>query len=236
MPSNRELIEAAEALGEKLGVPVATRYLNNAKLTDLVEQLTEQVRAREAGDDAFVEVENDERPTMPPMEDAPPEPVPSPPPEPEPPPAQLELSDERSEGRSLPELPAEHKRPTVEEWTKQGYKPENYLRAMLDWERDIRRKMAEGKSYAAILGRPEAPPVRRGANVHTVVGDAVSPTGGRSQQRSVYRHPFNVAQGVMLVTKRGKLPAFAQVRVTDFAGGEAELEQLVSSGHVVKRP
>lgn len=71
--------------------------------------------------------------------------------------------------------------------------------------------------------------------VHVVDGAGETPTGGVRRNRGLYRYPYTVAEGCMIHSRRGRLAAFAAIRETDLSGGLAELEQLVKSGHVVKR-
>jgi hypothetical protein len=52
-----------------------------------------------------------------------------------------------------------------------------------------------------------------------------------------YRYPYTVAERCSVTTqKRGTRGAFDRVRADDFPGGQAQLDELVASGHVVKRP
>lgn len=52
-----------------------------------------------------------------------------------------------------------------------------------------------------------------------------------------YRHPYTVAEGCSVTThRRGTKGAFDRVRADDFVGGQAQLDELVASGHVVKKP
>ena len=52
-----------------------------------------------------------------------------------------------------------------------------------------------------------------------------------------YRYPYTVAERCSVTTqKRGTRGAFDRVRAEDFPGGQAQLDQLVADGHVVKRP
>lgn len=62
--------------------------------------------------------------------------------------------------------------------------------------------------------------------------------GGPPSKDSVkYRWPYTVAQGCTVTTaKRGTRGAFDRVRASDFAGGQAQLDELVASGHVAKKP
>jgi len=52
-----------------------------------------------------------------------------------------------------------------------------------------------------------------------------------------YRYPYTVAERCSVTTqKRGTRGAFDRVRADDFPGGQAQLDELVASGHVVKKP
>lgn len=55
MASNRELIEQAVALGQKLGKPVRTFGLNHAALVQLVEELQEELAERDVVESAVTD-------------------------------------------------------------------------------------------------------------------------------------------------------------------------------------
>lgn len=232
MATNRELTAEAEALSEELGVSVELRGLNNSKLTETVERLRGMKAERavaqpvDAPPEGVAEemVEADEEDLE--EDDAEFDTAP---------PAPAEVASEPA--TELPPLPAEHKRPTVEEWVRAGYKAEHYERGMADWETGIRRRLADGASYAEIVRHSTETVIHkpRPPQVHLVDGAGETPTGGvppEKKTRSLYRYPYTVAEGVQIVTLRGKLPAFARIRATDLSGGKAELEQLVARGHV----
>ncbi len=228
MATNKELTAEAEALSEELGVSVEIRGLNNSKLSELVERLRgikAQRMAPPAETAPAVEVEemveadeedleeDDEAFADPPTQ----------------PPAAAVSAKE------LPPLPPEHKRPTVEEWERAGYLAENYLRGMTDWETGLRRRLADGAKYSDLVKQETVIAKPRPPQAHTVDGAGESPTGGvppERKTRSLYRWPFSVAEGVQIVTLRGRIPAFGRIRASDLSGGAAELEQLVKSGHV----
>ncbi len=115
-------------------------------------------------------------------------------------------------------LPAGHKRPTIAEFVKAGYKAENYERHMAQWE-------------AELTGSPLTDPP-----TPTVQGTDDRTLGGQPKPGGVrYRYPYTVAQGRSVTTqRRGTVPAFGRVRAEDFPGGQDTLDQLVASGHVVK--
>jgi hypothetical protein len=81
------------------------------------------------------------------------------------------------------------------------------------------------------LGPLNSPPVAavNGADDGSLGGPPVP--GNRR-----YRHPYTVAEGCSATTqKRGTKAAFDRVRASDFAGGQAQLDELVASGHVAKK-
>lgn len=82
------------------------------------------------------------------------------------------------------------------------------------------------------LGPLNSPPVT------TVDGADSGSLGGPPKPGSKrYRYPYSVAEGCSVTTqKRGTRGAFDRVRADDFAGGQAQLDELVASGHVVKKP
>jgi hypothetical protein len=71
----------------------------------------------------------------------------------------------------------------------------------------------------------------------TVDGDDAKSLGGPPpKDRPNYRYPYTVAQGCSVTTsRRGTIGAFARVCASDFAGGQAQLDELVASGHVAKK-
>lgn len=82
------------------------------------------------------------------------------------------------------------------------------------------------------LGPLNSPPVTavNGANDDSLGGP---PKPGAKR----YRYPYTVAERCSVTTqKRGTRGAFDRVRADDFAGGQAQLDELVASGHVVKKP
>lgn len=71
----------------------------------------------------------------------------------------------------------------------------------------------------------------------TVEGADAKPLGGPPPKGGVkQRWPYAVAAGRAVTTsRRGTIGAFAAVRASDFAGGQAQLDELVASGHVTKK-
>ncbi len=63
----------------------------------------------------------------------------------------------------LPPLPADHVRPSVEQFVAAGYKAENYEEHMLGWEREIRQRIAAAPpapvEETLPLPPPPSPPV-----------------------------------------------------------------------------
>lgn len=49
------------------------------------------------------------------------------------------------------------------------------------------------------------------------------------------RYNHQVAEGKQVTTRRGQIGAFEPVTIADFAGGRADLDGLVASGHVTKK-
>lgn len=66
-----------------------------------------------------------------------------------PPPPDGESTPPPAEPAPLPDLPAHHRRPTIEEYTSRGYAAEGYEDAMAKWEDELRRRMAAGWEYPA---------------------------------------------------------------------------------------
>lgn len=73
--------------------------------------------------------------------------------------------------------------------------------------------------------------------IKTVEGTDDKSLGGPPPKGGVkYRHPYTVVEGCAVTTsRRGTIGAFAAVRPSDFAGGQAQLDELVASGHVAKK-
>jgi len=85
---------------------------------------------------------------------------------------------------------------------------------------------------AAFKPRPAKPtkPMVNGAGAF----DGGKPPAVKS--RGAYSYPYTVAEGKVVVTRRGKIAAYRPVRAGDFADGQTQLDELVAGGYVVKAP
>ena len=82
---------------------------------------------------------------------------------------------------------------------------------------------------------PEAP--TQTPPTATVDGAAPDSLGGKPEAKSDLpqpRYQYQVAEGRMVVCKKGKVPAFAPISSLDLAGGADELAELVKAGTVVQ--
>lgn len=167
----------------------------------------------------------------------------------------------KAKADALPPLPADHQRPTVEEYVARGYKAEGYEHSMLQWEGEIRRRLAAaakpaepspeekppvdgneaGPEGGAPAARPLDPPVARKrpeVPPRLVDGASEGVLGGPPESPTpggpVRRYPYTVAEGKSVKCKKGMVGAFAPVRAVDFADGQKTLDELVARGVVDK--
>lgn len=153
-------------------------------------------------------------------------------------------------------LPAGYTRPTVEEFVKAGYLAENYESFFANYEANLASNpapapvpapepvladpsvadagvsapppaLAKDASPDSPLSKPEVKTVR---GFHEDLGGTPKPGSVR------YRFPYTVREGhSVAATRRGTVPAFARITALDLPGGQAELDDLVAAGVVVRK-